>query len=483
MSAIPKSNAHVVDVLSNVIGRDQPILKMEKALEMVSVLGDEVFLSDDVVFFDPFCKAGELLLSSAYMTCLMKTKKETKLMPVKRIYNEIFDSGKYFALSPDERHHKISLRTFLGNENSHKAEYNHIIKNGNYLSEIDGTLDLDAFKREFESMIEYIKETTKVKRIIAVGNPPYQEDYKSSKTNTGANLIYHHFIDAIVSSGKVDEFVLVIPSRWFAGGRGKKFKDFFKDLRCSKKIKQIYDFKNSKTVFPTVDIKGGVCFLHWDKMHNGLTKFISNEEGTSEAVDLSKGDIVIRERQARTIVAKVERSFKEYMSDIAWSWNPYNLPSNYFKKNVEDSGRGVIECMTMRGNVKKILKSKIVKNKETISLFKVAYPKAISKGGVPHRADQILILKPNQVCTETYMIVDVFEKEEDAKKLKKYLGMDIVRFLVSQKKITQDMTKDTWKLVPKVDLSKIKNENDFCVKLKLTKEEKDYIYEKVKEWS
>lgn len=39
MSALAiKPTAHVVDVLGNVIGRDQPILRMEKALEMVALL-------------------------------------------------------------------------------------------------------------------------------------------------------------------------------------------------------------------------------------------------------------------------------------------------------------------------------------------------------------------------------------------------------------------------------------------------------------
>ena len=56
-----KTTAHVVDVLGNVIGRDQPILRMEKALEMVFLLGEDVFEDENVVFFDPFCKAGELL--------------------------------------------------------------------------------------------------------------------------------------------------------------------------------------------------------------------------------------------------------------------------------------------------------------------------------------------------------------------------------------------------------------------------------------
>ena len=70
-----KPTAHIVDVLGNVIGRDQPILRMEKALEMVSLLGEEIFADENVVFFDPFCKAGELLLACAFLSCKANSKK------------------------------------------------------------------------------------------------------------------------------------------------------------------------------------------------------------------------------------------------------------------------------------------------------------------------------------------------------------------------------------------------------------------------
>ena len=51
-------NTHVVDIFSGVTGRDQPIMKMDKAVELVSCLDKEVFTNNDYVFFDPFCKAN-----------------------------------------------------------------------------------------------------------------------------------------------------------------------------------------------------------------------------------------------------------------------------------------------------------------------------------------------------------------------------------------------------------------------------------------
>ncbi len=49
-------NTHVVDILGSVKGRDQPVMKMDKAVELVKCLDEEFFINDDYVFFDPFLK-------------------------------------------------------------------------------------------------------------------------------------------------------------------------------------------------------------------------------------------------------------------------------------------------------------------------------------------------------------------------------------------------------------------------------------------
>ena len=68
-------------------------------------------------------------------------------------------------------------------------------------------------------MLEYIKEKSGNKKIIAVGNPPYQEN-DGGGTGTSAKAIYNIFIESLIDSLKVENFILVIPSRWFSGGKG-----------------------------------------------------------------------------------------------------------------------------------------------------------------------------------------------------------------------------------------------------------------------
>ncbi|STX28451.1 Eco57I restriction-modification methylase [Legionella beliardensis] len=475
-------NAHVVDILGNIIGRDQQIMTMEKSCNLVSLLDINDFLDEKVVFFDPFCKAGEILLACAFVSCWNKSKVIGIPIDLSSVKKELYVDSRYFGLSPDERHYRLSLRTFLGNENSHIEKYNKIIRNGNYLSEVDGRLNKQEFIKELHNMLDYISSSSKPKKIIAVGNPPYQENYGGQKTNTGANPIYHFLLEALIDSNRIDQFIMVIPSRWFAGGRGNSLKNFAYKIRKSKKVRQIYDFQDSRSIFPAVDVKGGVCFIHWDANYFGDTLFHSHGQDDAEYIDISSGQIIIRDKLARSIINKVTKKTSIYISDRAWSWNPFNLASNYFEKNANDQEKDAIECFTKRKVIKKINRAKISKNIDKIDSYKVVVPKAVSKGGIPYRPDQIFILGKGQICTETFMVIDSFYSWHDAEELRNYLNSDLVRFLVSVKKITQDITKDTWCLVPDITIVRGLGKEELYNFFHLNEEEVNYIRQKVHLW-
>ena len=473
-------STHVVDILGNVTGRDQPVMKMDKAVQLVECLDKEVFTNDKYVFFDPFCKAGEILLATALVA--MKYKSQKKLTLMDTVFKEMYQSNRYFALAPDERHYSLSLRTFYGNKNSHNPTFTKNIKNGAYLSEVDGRLKKNKFNKELKAMLEYIKQKTGNKKIIAVGNPPYQENYKESHSNTGANPVYHFLLNSLIVNQLIDQFVMVIPSRWFSGGRGQSLRNFALQIRKSKQIRQIHDFEDSREIFPTVSIKGGVCFLHWSSGYDGNTLFYNRKNSEKFTMDLSKSDIIVRDRKSQSIMEKIRKKSQKYVSGTAWSWNPFGLSSNYFDKNPECMKGNLIECFTKRKIKRKVKQSKINKNIDKINTYKVVCPKAVKTGGVPYKEHQLFIISPKQVCTESYMVIDCFKSKHEAKQFLSYLSTDFVRFLVSIKKITQDITKDTWSLVP--DLKKYENWTDKKLfnYFHLTQEEQRYIMKKVTQW-
>ncbi|MBL7542790.1 MAG: Eco57I restriction-modification methylase domain-containing protein [Bdellovibrionaceae bacterium] len=482
--AIKPTIAHTVDTLAHVIGRDQPIMAMEKALEMAALLGEEVFADENVVFFDPFCKAGELLLACAFHSCWAKSKGKAKLLDVDMVMKEIYQSNRYFGLAPDERHHRLSIRTFLGNENSHKEEFNHIIRDGHYLSEEDGTLNKEKYEKEIKDMIEYINSKTKNKKIIAVGNPPYQEEDGGAQKS--ARPIYQLFVEKLITEPLISDFVLVIPSRWFAGGKG--LDNFRNQMMSSTQLKQIKHFERSGEVFPTVDIDGGVCFVNWQSSYNGKPTFFTSEH--SIELDLNGYDIIPDDPMAYSLLEKMRNIWSNnWVSDVAWSRKPFGLPTDYFQKNKSENPNGldVVKCIGRNKTVNYIKKSNIPQKTDQINKYKVCIPGAYGgKKGQRRKtlpASSIFIAKPGEILTETYMVIDTFDNEKQAKNLVRYLGTTFSRYFLGLRKITQHIPRERWAWVPYLDMSKEWTDESIYNYFKFSKDEIEHIKKKVQEWS
>ena len=68
---------------------------------------------------------------------------------------------------------------------------------------------------------------------------------------------------------------MIVPSRWFAGGRG--LDDFREKMLNDRRLKEIHDFPNASEVFPGVEIKGGVNYFLWDRKYKGDCRVVSYE--------------------------------------------------------------------------------------------------------------------------------------------------------------------------------------------------------------
>ena len=477
---IPNINSHVVDILASV-SRDQPVMKMDKAVELVKCLDEEIFINDNYVFFDPFCKAGEILLASALVSILYKSKRN--FVSMDKVCKEMYQSNRYFAMAPDERHYNLSCRTFYGNEKSHNLDFTTNIRNGAYLSETDGRLDKQKFNKELLAMLEYIKEKTGNKKIIAVGNPPYQED--TAGYGKQAKPIYHHIVRSLTDSKQINELVIVIPSRWFSGGMG--LDDFRKQMIKCKKIKKIKYFEKSHDIFPTVDIRGGVCFFYWKRNFSEKTKIFNNNEILE--VDLFRYDIILPHLNAYSILDKILSKTNSFVSEIVLPISPFNLSSNYFTKNKEDANsKNQLECFTAGKNLKRISKEKISKNIDQVYKYNVSFPEAIGGGKkqrhkVLPKPNTFFIIGKGQISTATYCISKGFNSLREAENFRSFLGTYFSRFLLGLRKPTQHTSSKTFSWVPLMDTKRSWNDEQLFEHFKITKEEQKYIKEQVEKWT
>ena len=137
---------------------------------------------------------------------------------------------------------------------------------------------------------------------VIVGNPPYQVNTGGSGRQ--AKPIYQEFI-LQAKEMQPRYLVMIIPARWYAGGFG--LEDFRKSMLNDKHIKNLVDFESATSVFPGVDIAGGVCYFLWDREYEGNCCIINNrqkEEPHTNVRPLNEFDILVRDSRALSILRK-----------------------------------------------------------------------------------------------------------------------------------------------------------------------------------
>ena len=101
---------------------------------------------------------------------------------------------------------------------------------------------------------------------------------------------------------------MVIPARWFAGGKG--LDEFRESMLADDRLRSIDDYLSAADVFPGVGLKGGVCFFLWDRDHSGqcrvTTHFKDWPDSTASRSLLEEGvDVFIRFNEGLSILRKV----------------------------------------------------------------------------------------------------------------------------------------------------------------------------------
>ena len=137
---------------------------------------------------------------------------------------------------------------------------------------------------------------------VVIGNPPYQ--ISDSGFGKSAKPIYNRFIE---QAKKLNprHLLMIIPSRWYAGGKG--LDEFRNEMLNDRRIKKIVDYPEAKDCFPGVDIAGGVCYFHWQRDYEGLTEVVNNWRGEKQISfrKLNEFETFIRFGIASEIIKKI----------------------------------------------------------------------------------------------------------------------------------------------------------------------------------
>ena len=280
-----------------------------------------------------------------------------------------------------------------------------------------------------------------------VGNPPYQ--VMDGGTDRGAVPVYHYFMN-IAKRTSPNYISLIMPSRWYAGGRG--LDEFRAEMRSDTRLARLYDYELSKDLFPTVDIAGGLCTYLWDKQHNDAC-LVTNYNAIKDVVAkryLNQFDTLIRSNAAVPILEKIVSKSSSYLNNLVLSINPFGFRT-YFR----GSDKGDISILTSKGWAK-VKRTEITKGVEYVDMYKIIVGRFVPSNGEmsvkPGDGYRVLtepqILSPQQINTETYIDTAVFPTQEEAVNYKKYLCSKFARYLLRQGVTSVNVTRECFAFVP-----------------------------------
>lgn len=296
---------------------------------------------------------------------------------------------------------------------------------------------------------------------VIIGNPPYQLGDGGGGGGASATPIYNLFAEAALSL-EPRYAVMITPSRWFSGGKG--LDDFRDRMLRDHRLMKLVDFPQLYDVFPGVKIRGGVSYWLWGREHHGgceVGTMIGNEIiGEPVVRSLDAYDVLVRRNEAVRILDKVAGNGEPSLGDQVSARKPFGLTNQRGKATPE----GLKSPVLVYGNQQTsyLERAAITSNDSWIDQWKVLLVKAHGTSG----RDDVTILgepvvaAPGSACTETYLVIGVCASEHEARNLAAYMRTRFVRFLVSLRKITQNITRDSYRFVPLLPMNRAWTDDD-----------------------
>ena len=276
-------NPDVLTMIAN-LSNDRVITPPKIAKKILNTLPNNIWSDKNITFCDPFTKSGVFLRE---ITIRLIDGLQTEIPNIEKRVDHIL-RNQVFGLGIDELTSLMSRRTLYcskyANGQYSIANFEDSFGNVNYIESehswgpgkrcIYCGVNENIYNRgeEKESYAysflhcDDVNELFNMKFDVIVGNPPYQMNDGGGIGGSSATPIYDQFVENAIKLNP-NYISMIIPSRWFTGGRG--LDKFRKKMLNDKRIKEIHDFPNAADCFSGPDIKGGVCYFLWDKNYSG----------------------------------------------------------------------------------------------------------------------------------------------------------------------------------------------------------------------
>ena len=479
-------NPDVLSCLAN-LSNDEVFTPPTVVNQMLDTLPSELWSNPQVTFLDPVCKTGIFLREIAKR--LMVGLKD-KIPDVQERANHIFTKQLY-GIAITELTSLLSRRSLYCSKKANSqysicTEFND--EQGNIIYQRikhtwkDGKCiycgaSQNEYNRgdEFETyayQLIHINNPEKIFNMrfdVIIGNPPYQLS-DGGGMGTSAIPLYHKFVDQ-AKKLKPRYLTMIIPSRWFSGGKG--LDEFRESMLTDRHIRKMTDFFNSEDCFPGIDLSGGVCYFLWNRDNQGNCEITSIRNGNVSVLERplleSDCDSFVRFNEAIPILHKIKnRHFISFEKQVSVR-RPFGCITVSKKKT----------DITLYAYPKNgyISRDNVHQQKGWIDKYKVYIAKAYGeRGDFPYLVlGKPFIGEPKTCCTETYLLIGPYTSKKEAENVVSYIKTKFFRFLVLFKKNTQNAARGVYSFVPLQDFSESWTDEKLYKKYGLTEDEIAFI--------
>lgn len=487
----------ILDTISN-LSNDEVFTPPALANRVLDLLPEELWSNPDIRVLDPFCKTGIFLREAAkrFMTGL------EHVIPDENERRRHIFRNQLYGCAITELTWLMSRRSLYGTKDASswvadrltvkmdRPEGNIIFprrehdwdKNGKCrICGIGNEIEREGRENHAYALIHggIEEEFADVQFDVIIGNPPYQANVGVEKKNFAVPL-YHHFVRA--AKQLTPRYLsMIIPARWFAGGRG--LDDFRDEMLSDTAIKLLTDHVDAADCFPGVSLKGGACFFLRDANYRGPCKIRTihgEEEETSVRYLLENGmSTFIRFQKQLDIVKKVSSAGLGSFSDLVSSQTPYGLHTSYPARREKAEG----DVDLFRNGGMSYCSLGELKNAETVFRHKVLLPMA-GCGSASYPINVIgkpLYSHPGSACTQTYLVIGPYETKEECENCISFMKTRFFRMLVSAKKVAQHNMRHVFEFVPDLPMTERWTDERLYEKFDITAEEQAFINTMIRE--
>lgn len=471
--------------------------------DMLDLIPESVWLDDNAKILCPACKDG-IFLREASLRILRKKYEMMGPTEFRKHQDEITDHilrNRMFGIAISYRGYRVTKRSLYTCSDKYSNIDNIFFDEslGRYVKDKDGK----EVEKQCFHFIENIDKVSKffegkgVKDMqfdVIIGNPPYQES-DGGGTGDSAKPIYNKFIQQAKTLNPA-YICMIVPSRWMKGGKG--LDSFREEMINDTRISHIVDYANASECFPLIHLDGGVCYFLWNNLHNNELSYtyhtLDGESFTTERYLKNEvSDTVIRDIRQLSIIKKTADKKETKFSNIVSARKPYGIGADFFNfpdryPDIKQQTEKTVNSLTVYGVKGKkggarrttsfIEKEAIKKNTHSFDKYKLFFSKAyMATATVPPK---IIIGKPGEICTETFLEIGPFNTELEAINCLKYIQTKFYRALLFYSRHSLNISQDSFSLIPLLDFNKGWTDKELYQKYELTQSEIDFIEQQIK---